>query len=63
VTFPCISISVYRYRYVYVYIIITEIGSSLFFPFYLSPLLVMISKGLKFYIHSCIGNTSTIFTF
>jgi hypothetical protein len=42
--------------------IISQLGSSpsLFFPFYLS-LLIVISTGLK--IHSCIESISTIFTF
>jgi hypothetical protein len=42
--------------------IISQLGSSpsLFFPFYLS-LLIVISTGLK--IHSCIKSLSAIFTF
>jgi hypothetical protein len=43
--------------------IITWIGSSYFSPFYLSSLFMLISTGLKFYIHSCIESTSAIFTF
>jgi hypothetical protein len=34
-----------------------------FLIFLLSALLMMISTGLKFFIHSCIGKKSTIFTF
>jgi hypothetical protein len=33
-----------------------------FSSFYLSPLLWWFQRDLKFYIHSCIKNTSTIFT-
>jgi hypothetical protein len=46
------------YRYTY-----NEPGlvHYLHFSFYLSPLVMVISTGLKFYIHSYIGSTTTIF--
>jgi hypothetical protein len=52
-TFPC------------VYVLKPELVHPLCFsPFFLSPLLTVISTGLKkFYIHSCIESTSTMFTF
>jgi hypothetical protein len=41
-----------------------ELVHSLYFSsFYLSPLLMVVSTDYKFYIHSCIEGTSTIFTF
>jgi hypothetical protein len=50
-TFPCI------------YVLYPELVHPLHFsPFYLTFLLMVISKVWKFYIHSCIESTSPIFT-